>query len=79
MLSTIQTDKALKTRLRAIARDALGLNASEAEVEAWANEAYDGPTPRFPPQEAPGTAHDRTRRSEEAAIEVERWKRSVSR
>lgn len=79
MLSTIQTDKALKTRLRTAARDALGLNASEAEVEAWANEAYEGPTPKFPPQEAPETAQDRARRSEEAEIEVKRWKQSVSR
>ena len=79
MLSTIKTDRNLKARLRAIAREALGPNASEAEVEAWAHEAYDGPTPRFPPQESPETSQDRIRRSEEAAIELERWKRFVRR
>ena len=70
MLSTIQTDRELKTRLRAVARKALGPDASEADVEAWANEVYDGP-----PEAPGGTARDRIRRSEEAAIELERWKR----
>ena len=48
MLSTIRTEKALKARLRTIARDALDRNVSEAEVQTWANEVYERPTPRFP-------------------------------
>lgn len=49
MSKTIIAERDLMNRLRIAARDILGPEASDAEVEAEAREAYEGPKQRHVP------------------------------
>ena len=49
MSKTIAAERDLLNRLRAASRDILGPDASEAEVEAGARRAYEGPKQRHVP------------------------------
>ena len=71
--NVIQVERELEDRLRARAREALGPDASEAEVKALADEVYRGPEEDngYHETEADRKAYDRE--IEETIAMMDRW------
>ena len=59
-IKTLQAEQMLMDRLRAASRDILGPDATEAEVEADAKRAYEGPEEPYSNLQQKSTKHGRS-------------------
>ena len=69
----VQVERELQETLRNAAREALGPQATDSEVERLAGEVYDGPTAT---DMVPETDRERERRQQETRLaieEMDRW------
>ena len=73
MSGVIETERQLLDNLEQSARKRLGPNASEAEIEAWVNDGYQGPQSTHIREETPGERRERERRTVEEIALMDQW------